>query len=528
VRVILQKPFIIIFAIGFLVYLPSLFGKFVWDDEDFVFANRYVQRFEVSNLFTQSITSGRNKGSNYFRPVQGIIYSATYQLAGPNPFWFHLINVLIHVSAACAIFVFFRFLLKAEKTITSSAIPFLVTLVFLIHPVQTEAVSYISGLSDPLFVLFGFLALFFFLLKNERRNMIPLSLCFFSLSLLSKETGLVFLPILALLDFLTSQKKNIQERFLSLTKTMLPFIALGSVYLTYHFAVINSFDIKAAWGNSLYANSLGVRLLTFIESLFTYISLLIFPKDLFMERDYWVHIQTQIINPYLVAFVIANIILIVFLFYLRKKSLISVQKFPILIFCYLSFFLSFLPYTGLVLINGIFYEHFLYLPLVFFFAFWLILLTPLYKNFPRFSYATILFFLLALLGRTLSRQYEWVDPIRFYSQTLSHAPRSVRVTNGLGIAYSEQGDIKSAIETYKRGIKLSPKTPNFYHNIANDYVTMKNFTEAEKYYLKAIEVDPNFIFSWQSLARLYQTTNQVEKLTILTEKFKSTFPTNSN
>jgi tetratricopeptide (TPR) repeat protein len=67
---------------------------------------------------------------------------------------------------------------------------------------------------------------------------------------------------------------------------------------------------------------------------------------------------------------------------------------------------------------------------------------------------------------------------------------------------------------------MSPQTPNFYHNIANDYATMKNFPEAEKYYLEAIEADPNFIFSWQSLAGLYRTTNQTEKLAALAEKFK--------
>lgn len=514
---ILKKPFFIIMIVGFFLYLPTLFGSFVWDDEDFVFANRYVKNFEISSLFTQSITSGRNKGSNYFRPVQGTLYSVTFQAVGPNSFWFHLLNVTVHVGASCAVFIFLK-KIAFEKT---PILALIVSLSFLVHPVQTEAVSYISGLSDPLYVLFGFLSLVFFVSRHERKNMVPLSLGFFILSLLSKETGLVFLPILGLLVFLKESKGGLVNRVFLTVRETVPFLITVFIYLAYHATFINTFDIKDAWGNSLYANSVAIRLLTFVQNLFTYVGLLIFPKDLFMERDYWVQIQTNVINPYLILFIAINLPIIGGFFLFKKKSNLSNTRLETLIFCYLAFFASFIPYTGLVLINGIFYEHFLYLPLVFFFLFLVVLFEPLIRKGGKVAYFLIFLFLLALSIRNLSRQQDWVDPVRFYSQTLSHAPQSVRVTNGLGIAYSDKGDFKRAIETFEKGIAMSPKTPNFYHNIANNYQIMKNYSEAEKYYLKAIEVDPNFIFSWQSLAGLYQQTKQEEKLTPLEGKWKN-------
>ncbi len=401
---------VIIFLVGFLLYFPSLFGQFIWDDEDFVYANRYVQQFEISNLFTHSLTSGRDKESNYFRPVQGTIYAATYQAVGPNPFWFHLLNILAHTGAACAIFYFFKIILeksarfkflgaqdlkeeRAPKNESSTWIALLISLFFLIHPVQTEAVSYISGLSDPLYVLFGFLSLIFFLLRDERKNMIPLSLFFFILSVLSKETGLVFLPLIFLLDW---------------KKSWSFFIAAIS-YLWYHFSFINNFDIKSAWGNGPYANSLLVRLLTFVQNLYLYMSLLLFPKDLFMERDYSISVQTNFFNIYLALFLITNVTI-----------LAAIRKSKILIFCFLAFYASFIPYTGAVLINGIFYEHFLYLPLVFFFAFWTIVIASASKAISskhlRSFVSFILFTLLILFSwRNLSRQRDWIDPIRFYS-----------------------------------------------------------------------------------------------------------------
>ncbi len=80
------------------------------------------------------------------------------------------------------------------------------------------------------------------------------------------------------------------------------------------------------------------------------------------------------------------------------------------------------------------------------------------------------------------------------------------------MAYSDNNQLGQAIKTYQRGIEINPHVPNFYHNTANAYVSLGNFDLAEKYFLKAIEVDPQFIFSWQSLASLYQQTNQKEKL----------------
>lgn len=492
------RNFLILLVVGFLLYLPSLFGPFLWDDEDFVYANQYVKEFRIDKFFTDSQTAGRGKLSNYYRPIPQIAYATTHAIFGFNPFWFHLLNVAVHIGAACAIFYFFKLLLgeqgarfqfsraqpdpaeggsRARENESSSRIALLISLVFLIHPVQTEAVSYISGLSDPLFVLFGFLSLIFFL-----KNKIWWSLSFFALCLLSKETGLVFLPLIVLLN----------------PKRSIPSLLTAICYLWYHFTFINSFDIKAAWGNNPYANSIIVRLLTFIQNLFLYVQLLIFPKDLFMERDFTIPIQTNFLNVYFLVFILFNSI---FFFLIRKSK--------ILLFCFFAFYISFIPYMGIVLINGIFYEHFLYLPLVFFFAFWIILATHartlLAKAVPKTQFGNrpallVLLVLLVLLSlRTLSREFDWNDSIRFYSQTLKHAPKSIRIINGLGMAYAEKGDFDSALRQYSFGIRVNPKVPNLYHNLANIYAAEGKIDLAEKNYLKALEVDPNFFYSKQAL-----------------------------
>lgn len=517
----MRKHFAIIALVGFLLYLPSLFGGFIWDDEDFVYANQYVADFRLDKFFTDSQTAGRGKLSNYYRPIPQIIYASVHSLFGFNPFWYHLINIFVHICATSAIFYFFTLLLNQEngvgnfsqsegklfghmvpnkaaedeKKLPSQFLtlsPLLISLFFLVHPVQTEAVSYISGLSDPLFVLFGFLSLIYFM----QDRLLP-SLFFFLLSLFSKESAVVFLGLLFLLNY----------------KRIVPFFLITISYLWYHLAFLSKLDMHASWGNNLYANSVTVRLLTFVQNLYSYVGLLLLPKDLFMERDYSITIQTNILNPYLFVF----IIFITFIAFVLHR--LPANRFPLtaLWFCFLAFFVSFLPYTGLILINGIFYEHFLYLPLVFFFAF--IILSVVERSRSRLLLFLLLPLLLLFSLRNIARQWDWANPVKFYSQTLSHAPGSIRIRNGLAMAYADKGDLDLAIREYMSAINDNPNVPNLYHNLANAYLAKGDIKPAEENYLKAITVDPKFFFSYQSLASLYQQTNQSEKLKKLIERF---------
>ena len=516
-----DKLVLILFFVGFLLYIPSLFGTFVWDDEDFVYANQYVKDFRVDKFFTESVTAGRGKLSNYFRPVQAFVYATVHLFFGFTPFWFHLTSILVHIAAAITIFYFLILLTKVRGP------SFIVALLFLVHPVQTEAVSYISGLSDSLYVLFGFLCLIFIIRAKRTETTVQnylVSYSFFLLCLLSKETGIIFLGLVLLLVFLPSLEKSLEkkaslkEAFLNSKnyRFILPYFVITVTYLLFHFNKINAVNMKAAWGESSpYVNSVSIRLASFIQNLPTYFSLLVFPKDLFMERDYTIKIANNYL-PQILIFLGLNLGFVGLLSRIIKKT---GDRFGLLFF-YFAFWISFIPYSGLVLINGIFYEHFLYLPLVWFFAFWIFISALALrqrnsKTITRISVIALGAIIIGLSLRNIARQMEWNDSVRFYEQTRKHAPGSIRIINGLGMAYSERGNLNKAIQIYSDGIKRFVNVPNLYHNLANAYLTLGDDTNAEKYYLKALEVDPNFYFSVQSLAQLYSLTNQKEKLDML-------------
>lgn len=495
--------------IGFLLYLPSLFGGFLWDDEDFVYANTYVAEFRIDKFFSENVTAGRGKPSNYFRPIQLSMYALVHLFFGFTPQIYHAVNIVFHIGSALAVFYFFLFFAKQK------IIAFLTALAFLIHPVQTEAVSYVSGLSDPLYVLFGFMSLIMFLrfLKDIKQDkyyvLCLLSFISYILTLLSKESGLVFLPLLFLLVIIRREWRNV---FL-----VIPYGLVSLFYIVYHFTVINVKDMHSVWGNNLYSNSVIVRLVTFVYNLRDYFLLLVFPKDLFMERDFTVQIQTTFLSPWIIMVVFINAGLLVLLF-LKRRSL---KYFPTLLFCYLGFFISFLPTSGIVLINGIFYEHFLYLPMVFFFAFWFFLIEKYLKK-PLF----LLFGAIGVMWviRSLARQYEWADPVRLYEQTLHFAPKSVRVRNNLAMTLAERGEIDRAIAEYKIALKIDSRVPNMYHNLANIYRSKGEYTLAEEYYRKAIEVNPAFSFSYASLLSMFQELGDDQKATEMERRINERFP----
>jgi len=496
-----KKGIVLLTLVGLLTYFPSLFGNFVWDDEDFVYANKYVEEGRIDKFFTSSVTEGRGKSSNYYRPIQSTVYSLVHSAFGFSPFHFHLVNIIVHIIAACLVYYFLHLLTANRYPLAV----FLTTLFFLIHPVQTEAVSFISGLSDPLMVAFFFLTLIFYLKKQESRKFLYLSVISLVLTLLSKESGLVVLPVLLLLEILLRPKEIKRD-----LPILLLYIAIGAFYLLLRFTLLQFADMSVLWGGSLYGGSLAVRIATFFQNFFTYLGLLVFPRDLFMERDYSTTIVSSLVNPWSLAFILFNSAVPLLLFRFLKSSYA--------LFFYLSFLAAFFPFSGIVLINGIFYEHFLYLPLVFFFASILFLLGT---NLDRKIIKVIIFIIfMAFIARSYLRQYDWIDNVRFYKQTLERAPQSVRVINNLGMAHAEKNELNEATSVYEQGIEINPKVPNLYHNLANVYQAQGKFAEAEKNYLQAINADPNFRFSYFSLLNLYLQTNQKEKA----EKISSFLP----
>ena len=237
-----------------------------------------------------------------------------------------------------------------------------------------------------------------------------------------------------------------------------------------------------------------------------YIKLLVFPKDLFMERDMVIDIKTYPTFQSLTSFFL--------LLLLAITSLLKMKQAPWLLFSLGWFIISFIPTMGIIPINGIFYEHFLYYPSVgFFFLFSFLyfkFLTLLPRFWQTFSLLLLTIILLLLGWRTIARNAEWRDPITFYTQTLSYAP-SARIFNNLAMAYAEGDQQEKAIANYRKAIELSDMYPETHYNLGNSYAAIGAITNAEAEYKKSLELNPYFYLSYIALFNLYDQTEERSK-----------------
>src|SRR3989344_6596081 len=137
----------ILFTIGFLVYMPNLNNGLFWDDNDLIVNNIFIKEFSWDNIkATFNNDQFRTVGSSYYRPLLFILFTVSYSISGIKPLAYHLTNNLIHIANGILMFIILDAFIKKRS------FAFLVALLFLVHPLQTGAVTYITGIGLSLAV----------------------------------------------------------------------------------------------------------------------------------------------------------------------------------------------------------------------------------------------------------------------------------------------------------------------------------------------------------------------------------------
>ncbi|HNS65033.1 MAG TPA: tetratricopeptide repeat protein, partial [Candidatus Woesebacteria bacterium] len=232
-----------------------------------------------------------------------------------------------------------------------------------------------------------------------------------------------------------------------------------------------------------------------------------FPYALHM--DHVLPVIHSILNPWTISVFLVSI-LIVLLSILEKNKLKTLW----LGFGVLWFVIGLVPISGIVPVNGLFYEHWLYIPIVGLLISTAALLR-LINNFLSkqkklkqaqqvFSDLNLYlpgFVLLIMIVITLRQNYIWSDHIRFYEYTLRFT-QSARLYNNLAMAQADRGNVTGALENYQNALAISPGYPQIYHNIGNLLQTQGESVAALEYFQKALEVDPTFTFSYSKALQL--------------------------
>ena len=471
-------PLIILAAA--LSYLNSIHNEFIWDDEDFIVKNSIVKDWRSwPRVFTENMIHGARKGSNFYRPLQSLSHGVDYILWKDNPAGHHATNIIFHILACVAAYLMLR-------KIFSVNIAFLAALFFTTHPVQTEAVTYLSGRSDPMAAFFIILTIIFF-----ERNLFA-AIAAFILALMSKESALIG-PFL-LITYLFFKNGSVKPYI----KKLAPLFVIMAAYVVLRLTVL---DFSATVGDNLpkpfFYVPLWIRFCTFLKALPVYFSILLWPFGLHMERQ--MSLAYSIFDPQ--AF--AGLLILTGIFFTAYR----IKKFNIaLLFSACWFFVALFPNSNIIPINALIYEHWLYLPSLGFFVTIAWFIEELSKRGKISRYAAVFVAALAALfymWRTVERNKEWRDGISFYESMIRYAPDSARVHNNLAMAYSDKGRIEDAAAEYRRAISISDDYPQTHYNLSNIYIGKGDYDEAVKELKRSIEIDSNFLYSRENLAVIY-------------------------
>ncbi|MEI6827264.1 MAG: hypothetical protein WCK54_16850 [Desulfuromonadales bacterium] len=214
------QPIVIILLIVVTVYFPTLFAEIcLLDDRSMFRSLSEVEYFDlIGTLFPQS------HAGLYFRPMIAFSFQADRLLWNLDPTIMHFENILLHLTSS-----FLIYLIASLKISKASKLPFFSALVFAVHPIATESISWISGRTDLLAVMFILFSLYSILLFQNSKKYLYLttSIVLLVLAVLAKETAIAFIP--AVVFILNSRSSSVSNQTLIMQFNKIQIIAFCSI-----------------------------------------------------------------------------------------------------------------------------------------------------------------------------------------------------------------------------------------------------------------------------------------------------------
>ena len=443
-------------------------------------------------------TSGINRVP--YRPLRWLSHAIEYKFYGLNPTGYHITNITLHVLTSILVYLTIFALVKNSRT------AFFAALLFAVHPVHTDSVTYISGRRDILSTLFYILGFYLFLEHRKKKRLKFLTLAFASylLALASKEMAVTLPAIFFFYDFLHSlpdEGSPIKRSISALKNTITShkllysfFFLMAILFAAYKVLLKSPSNKEGFYGGDLY-----IQLLTVSKILIHYIKQLLFPINLIADYSFnSFPLPSSLFEPG-VLFSLMALCAIAFL------TLKLIVRNKIMAFCLIWFFVTLLPVCHIFPHHELLAEHYLYLPsfgfvLLIAMVFEQLLTSPRWKNYIQISFV-LLIILFSI--RTIYRNYDWKDSFTIWKKTVKTVPNCARALNNLGIEYYERKEGRKAKSLFQQAINIQPSYEKAYYNLGNFYRSQQQFQHALEMYKKAAQMQPKNFKAHNNLGNAY-------------------------
>jgi tetratricopeptide (TPR) repeat protein len=561
-------PYLLIGIVSVLAYLPTFSGTFILDDKPLIKYNTYITQLQPlhSYLSQEDGIINKDKASHhtgYYRPLINLSYWIDYQIWGMEGYGFRITNLIFHVICC---FLLFRYLslFNYKKSLAVWGV-----LLFALHPVHTEAVSWVTSRNNILVSVFGLSSLVLYMKAHEKPGLwiIVLSTVFFTLALFSKEYGVMLLPIIWLYRQLIGKKKRVEpERglfywYIPFTLVLLFYFILRQNATTSWLSPEGTQDFFRSLYFTPYLFFMNVQLLLAPYNLHSFalgypasytnpMALLGIGFFLLFGFYVWKKKDNSIITFSLISFLIAifpvmnivstsamSLISMRWLYFpsiflgplacLAINKLLSTRRtLTIIGFSFVFLYFSIYSY---VLNNGLWHNEE---------VFFLTEINEFHNSYYAYGYAlqklekeefeeAEKYFKIAIDGyhsrkaaayieysgllNQLDRPLEALDLLRKDSTFFINKTQHGQWYNNLGMAFFKLGRVDEAIESFRKSVRYSPNEPLVWANLGGAYGSIRAYSKSLDALEKGLHFNPDSVEIRSNLANTYIRMHKYEE-----------------
>jgi len=431
------------------VFWPAVHYQLVYDDLNQLVHNPRLTAWSyVPGYFTTHLWSHRFAAPHYYRPVFLIWFRLLYACLGaPSSTW-HIASILAHLVTTACVFILIRSLTGGFKGAALAA------MLFAIHPINTEAVAWVSAGDDLLLTMFLVLTVFYYA-KRQGPISVP-SIIFAALAMFTQETGILAPALIIAYEWT-------QSRFKNAVINAIPYALSSLFYLAFRVNALRTPIVVSAPSISM-----GTMVLTWPRLLAVYAFHLVWPVHLSISYD--VPVEIRLWPLLLLIAVLAGLL------WLVRSGCANIR------FGAAWFAITLAPSLAIRYLDwdDFVHDRYLYLPLV-----GLALIAAVWFNRLQFNHTRVAAagaLVLALCWGTRLNLRIWQDNISLFSQAVRTAPRNPVFKNDLVVSYFKDHRDSEALPLLRQLIEQYPNFPDGYRTMAYYYRQVGNVTEAERYY----------------------------------------------
>ncbi len=506
--------------LGLLVYGQTFRFGFVFDDNLFIVANPFIKNFSNFHMMWHTFPLTRLVGMYSF--------ALNYYFNQLDARGYHIFNFIVHLIATGLVWALADLLFKitARTVIPAQAgihkdLPFIIALLFLVHPCQTQAVTYITQRFESMAAVFYFGTIYFYLrarlstVKTHQMALFGLAGLATILGVLTKEV-IMTVPVMVLacewilLNTVIPAKAGIHNKhYLTILAAGFLLCLLFSKML--HLQLVDFSKTIPSESHDGDVFTTAHYVLTQMRVFLTFLRLLVLPIHQNVDYDY--PASTGFLHPPLTLAGLGVILGFIFLIIKLRRS------FPLIAFGLAWMLITFS--VNLVPRFNVIFEHKLYLiSFGFILAFVSALSVLVWKkpghidflgiqkvNVSRF-FLYCLVFVLAFMS--FQRNKVWANELALWENNIKESPGKARVNASLGRVYGSLGRLDASIYYLSRAIAISPNNIT-YENRGIIYGQQGRTAQALEDLNKSIAMDPNYFSTYVKRAWVYQTQHNYKE-----------------